>query len=101
MNTATLSRLEARVSPDVYALIRRAAQMQGRSITDFVVSVAQRAAQDTIASSEVIRLSVADQAAFAQALMQPAPPPNAAMLKALEMHKRLVKTDIGPILAHE
>ena len=98
MNTAALSRLEARVSPDVYALIRRAAEMQGRSITDFVVSVAQRAAQEAIASSEVIRLSVADQAAFAQALMAPAPAPNAAMLKARALHKRVVKDDeIGKI----
>jgi uncharacterized protein (DUF1778 family) len=95
MSTATLSRLEARISPDVYALIRRAAEMQGRSITDFVVSVAQRAAQEAIASSEVIRLSVADQAAFAQALMQPAPAPNVAMLKAKALHKRVVKSDIG------
>ena len=95
MNTATLSRLEARISPDVYALIRRAAEMQGRSITDFVVSVAQRAAQEAIASSEVIRLSVADQAAFAKALSQPAPPPNAALAKAMERYKRTVKSDIG------
>ena len=43
------------------------------------------------ASSEVIRLSVADQAAFAQALMEPAPAPNAAMLKARALHKRVVK----------
>ena len=93
MNTAALSRLEARISPDVYALIRRAAEMQGRSITDFVVSVAQRAAQEAIASSEVIRLSVADQAAFAQALMEPVPEPNAAMLKARALHKRVVKDD--------
>ena len=38
------ARLEARLSHDVYALIKRAAELEGRSVSDFVVSAAASAA---------------------------------------------------------
>ena len=34
------SRLEARLPKDIYTIIKRAAQLSGRSISDFVVSAA-------------------------------------------------------------
>lgn len=46
-------------------------------MTDFVVAALQDAAQRAIEQGEIIRLSVADQECFAQALRsppQPAPP---------------------------
>jgi len=41
-------RLEARVTPAQKGLIERAAQIQGRSVTDFVVSALQEAARKAI-----------------------------------------------------
>ena len=39
---AKRERLEARVSPEQKALIERAARLEGRSVTDFLVRSAQR-----------------------------------------------------------
>ncbi|MCE1786979.1 DUF1778 domain-containing protein, partial [Enterobacter hormaechei] len=59
------------MNPELHALIKRAAEIQGRTMTDFVVSAAQDAAQRAIEQSEVLRLSLADQQCFAQALLNP------------------------------
>ena len=80
-----IARLEARLPASVYALLKRAAELQGRSLTDFVVSAAQNAAQRVVEDDSIIRLSVEDQARFAQALLNP-PAPNAALKRALQRH---------------
>lgn len=59
--TAATARLEARISTDLHAMLKRAAEIQGRTMTDFVVSAVQLAAQEAIETAEVIRLSLADQ----------------------------------------
>lgn len=89
---ASTARLEARVSPDVHALIKRAAELQGRSITDFVVSTAQEAAQRVIEQTEVMRLSLADQHCFAEALLTP-PEPNAALKRAFQRRSKLLRSE--------
>ncbi len=53
--------------------------MQGRSLTDFVFSAAQDAAQRAIEEQVLLRLRAEDQQRFAQALIQP-PAPNAALI---------------------
>jgi hypothetical protein len=40
----TTARLEARLPNDVHALLKRAAEIEGRTLTDFVVSAAREAA---------------------------------------------------------
>ena len=42
------ARLEARIAPDALAVVKRAAEIQGRSVSDFVVAAAQEAAHRTI-----------------------------------------------------
>ena len=42
------ARIEARIAPEVLTLVKHAAEMQGRSISDFVVSAAQEAAYRAI-----------------------------------------------------
>ena len=68
---------------------RRAAELQGRSVSDFVVSAAQDAAQRTIEETQIIRLSVEDQRAFAAAILNP-PRPTPALVRAAEAHDRLI-----------
>ena len=68
------ARLEARISTDLHSMLKRAAELQGRTMTDFVVSAVQDAAQRAIEQAEVIRLSLADQECFAQALLSPPQP---------------------------
>ena len=87
MATEQIARLEARLPASVYALLKQAAEPKGRSITDFVVSAAQDAAQRVIEDELIIRLSAQDQARFARALLNP-PAPNAALRQALRRHAK-------------
>jgi uncharacterized protein (DUF1778 family) len=83
------TRLEARLSPETLATVRRAAEIEGRSVSDFVVDAAHEAAQRTIAETQIIRLSVADQRRLAEALARP-PKPAAALRRARAAHRRLI-----------
>ena len=73
-SAAPTARLEARISTELHAMLRRATEIQGRSLTDFVVSGVQDAAQRAIEQGEVVRLSLADSERFARALLSPAGP---------------------------
>ena len=86
--TTTSARLEARLPVDVHALLKRAAEIEGRTLTDFVVAAASAAARKTIEDAEMIRLSVEDQERFAEALINP-PPLAPAMQNAIQRHRRL------------
>ena len=83
------ARIEARIAPDALAVVRRAAEIQGRSVSDFVVAAAQEAAQKVVAEIEVIRLSREAQEQFVSLLLNP-PPPADALLRALKRHRSLV-----------
>ena len=83
------ARLEARISQDLHAVVKRAAELQGRTMTDFVIHALQSAAAQTIAQADQVRMSLADQEAFANALIAPAKP-NAALKRAFaKANKRL------------
>jgi uncharacterized protein (DUF1778 family) len=84
------SRIEARIAPEALAVVRRAAELQGRSVSDFVVAAAQDAAARTIEQSQIIRLSVEDQRAFGEAILH-SPEPSEALRRAADAHKRLIK----------
>jgi len=43
-----LARLEARISADRHALLKRAAAAQGRTVTDFVTTAVERAVRDAL-----------------------------------------------------
>lgn len=83
------ARVEARIAPDALAIVRRAAEIQGRSISDFLVAAALKDAQRTIEDAQIIRLSVDDQRRFAELLLNP-PPLAPAMQRALKARKRLI-----------
>jgi uncharacterized protein (DUF1778 family) len=89
MSSESTARLEARLPAEVHAVLKRAAQIQGRTITDFVVAAAHEAARRTIEETEIIRLSAEDQRRFADALLHPQEP-NAALRRAADHHRRLV-----------
>lgn len=85
------ARLEARVSTELHAMLKRAAELQGRTMTDFVVEAVQAAAQRAIEQAEVVRLSLADQECFAQALLSP-PAPAPALERAFARRSKLLRT---------
>jgi len=83
------ARIEARIAPDALAVVRRAAELQGRSVSDFVVAAAQEAATHVIEEAQIIRLSVEDQRAVAEAILNP-PPLTPAMERAVARHRELI-----------
>ncbi len=85
---AHTARLGARITPNLHALLKRAAAIEGRTVTDFVVAAARNAAERTIKRTEIIRLSAEDQQRFAKLLLDP-PVPTPAMRRAFEHHRAL------------
>ena len=70
------ARLEARIAPEALAVVRRAAEIHGRSVTDFVVAAAQEAANRATEETEIIRLSLHGQRRLAALLLNPHQPPE-------------------------
>ena len=79
-------RVEARVTAEQKRLLERAAALEGRSLTDFVLTSAQAAAADTISRHELLRLTPEDQEAFVASLLNP-PPPNEALRAAAARYR--------------
>lgn len=91
MNSATRrrsERVEARVTREQKELLERAAALEGRSMTDFILTSAQDAAADTIARHELLQLSPRDQSTFVEALLNP-PVPNDALRAAASRYRTL------------
>jgi uncharacterized protein (DUF1778 family) len=87
--TTRTARVEARIAPDALAVVRRAAELQGRSVSDFLVAAALKDAQRTIEDAQIIRMSVEDQQRFADLLLNP-PPLAPAMKRALKARRSLI-----------
>lgn len=84
-----IERLEARVSPEQKQFLQRAADLDGRSLTDFIVQAAQEAAHQTIERHRIIRLSERDQQVFVEALLHPAAP-GKRLRAAVKRYKKVV-----------
>jgi uncharacterized protein (DUF1778 family) len=84
------ARIEARIAPEALLVVKRAAELQGRSVSDFIVAAAQAEAHRTIEETQIIRLAVEDQRAFAESILNP-PPPNDAMKRAALAYRKLIK----------
>jgi uncharacterized protein (DUF1778 family) len=66
-------RLETRITADQKSLIERAAALQGRTVTDFVLTSVQEAARRAIEEHQRLDLSIHDSEAFVDALINPKP----------------------------
>lgn len=91
----TTARFEARVPKHIHDTIKLASQMTGRTMTDFVISLAYQEAQKTIEKEQnwlvfLNQLSTQDQEQFAENLINP-PPINDAMKKAIAIHDTFFK----------
>ncbi|QQF90618.1 DUF1778 domain-containing protein [Histophilus somni] len=77
-------RFEARINTEIQSLLKRAATLEGRSLSDFVVG-----SEKNRGKNELINLSIADQQYFAEALISP-PSPNQKMQEALHLSTSLL-----------
>jgi uncharacterized protein (DUF1778 family) len=80
-------RLEARISIEKKSFLKHAADLVGRSLTDFVINSAYEAATRVIKEHEQIKLSINDSETFIKAL-QNAPAPSKALVTAAKKYKK-------------
>jgi uncharacterized protein (DUF1778 family) len=92
-SAAKTTRFETRISPDTLAMVRRAAEIQGRSVSDFVAAAAREKAEEAIATTHIIRLSPRDQEMIADLLEAGPQPPTDGLKRAYEAHARLIRND--------
>lgn len=81
-------RFDARLSRADKELLDRAAELSGRSLTDFVLGCAREAAERTIARYEgMVLVDTRDRAAFVDALLKPRAP-SRRLRQAAQRYKR-------------
>lgn len=86
-NQTHTERLEARISAEKKTFLKYAAELTGRSLTDFVVNAAYEAATRAIKQHEQVHLSLRDRELFIQALLN-APEPSKVLLSAVKKYKK-------------
>jgi uncharacterized protein (DUF1778 family) len=67
-------RFDARLNEEQKILIQRAADFEGRTMTDFVLHSAEAAAQKAIAERALLILSARETETFVNAILYPAEP---------------------------
>lgn len=83
-------RLEVRINHEQKATLQRAAALEGRSLSDYLVNVALQAAKTTIHEHTVITLSARDSVRFVEHLLNP-PEPSPALARAAQRYRRLLR----------
>ncbi|CAB1082086.1 hypothetical protein D1AOALGA4SA_9724 [Olavius algarvensis Delta 1 endosymbiont] len=81
------SRLEARISAKEKKLLKQAADLQGCTLTEFVVRSAQEAARKALKEHQMMTLTARDTEAFVKALLKP-PAPSKKLKRAAERYKK-------------
>ena len=88
-STAKSERLAARVTPKQKELFQRAADLTGRTLTDFIISSAEAAAEEAVRTRQVIELTTEDTKVLVAALLNP-PKPNERLRAAARSYRELV-----------
>jgi len=82
-------RLEARITPEQKELVQRAASLEGRSVTDFIIETVEAAAQKVIRSHQVLQLTDRETQAFFAALESP-PRPSDELREAARRYREFI-----------
>ncbi len=88
-STVRSARLETRIAPDTLSLAKRAAEIEGRSLSDFVAAAVQSAARRAIEEAHLLQLTLEGQQRFAEALIEP-PEPSEGLRRAVRRHRDLI-----------
>ena len=84
------ARLEARLTEQQRQTLKLAADLEGRSLSDYVVHAAYQSALISIQNAALLRLSARDTEVLLVALGSP-PRPNAALERAHARHRKLIR----------
>jgi uncharacterized protein (DUF1778 family) len=82
-------RFDARLNRDQKLLIQRAADLQGRTMTDFVLHSAQTAAEKTLQERAMLLLSARETETFVNAVLHP-PEPGPVLRQAVRHYKNQI-----------
>src|SRR5450755_2713722 len=85
--TGKLYRFDARLNEEQKLLIQRAADLEGRTMTDFVLQSAEAAAERTIEKRVILTLTARETDAFANAILNP-PGPGPVLRKAAREYRK-------------
>ncbi|WP_414619625.1 DUF1778 domain-containing protein [Calothrix sp. CCY 0018] len=88
----TTARLEARVNPEIKALWQKAADLQGVTLTDFVIASVQTAAYKVIEQHQTLKLSEQDALSFVEAILNP-PQPSDALKEATLRYQQIINNN--------
>lgn len=88
--TGKTERLEARITLEQKEFFQHAADLSGRSLTDFVVSSVQEKAEEAVRSHQILELSARSAEEFIDALENP-PVPNERLRNAVRRYRTLVE----------
>ncbi len=80
-------RFEARISADKKNLLKNAADLSGRTLTDFVINSAYEVAVRVIQEYQQLHLSVKDRDVFIKAILNP-PLPSDGLVEAAKLYKK-------------
>ncbi len=85
----SLARLEARVDAEIKAKWQQAADLQGITLTDFIITSLQESASKIIQQHQTMKLNKKDTAAFVDAILNP-PQPNENLIAAAKEYKKIM-----------
>jgi uncharacterized protein (DUF1778 family) len=96
MSTTTTrdDRIDLRISPDLKALLSRAASYSGMSLSSFLVSIAADRAKEVVAEHETLTLTPRDWDAFVAAL-DDADRPRPRLTEAARRYRSRRERDAG------
>ena len=87
-------RFDARLNEQQKLLIQRAADLEGRTMTDFVLNSAETAAKRTIEGRAMLILSARETQAFVEAILSPAEP-GPVLRAAARRYKASLETKLA------
>ena len=90
-STRRVERLEARVTADQKRLLKDAADVQGRTLSDFVVGSLVETATRVLQERELVVLSAKDREVFVRALLNPPALEGGRLARAVKRYRRTAK----------
>jgi len=82
-------RFDARLNEEQKLLIQRAADLEGRTMTEFVLHSAEAAAERTIENRAMLVLTARETEAFADAILNP-PDPGPILRRAARQYRETI-----------
>ena len=85
----SLARLEARVDPELKARWQQAADLEGRTLTDFIISSMEESSERVIQRHQRMKLDRQDSQDFVEAIIN-SPEPSTRLIEAAKKYQEIM-----------